>query len=214
MQESPVWFLGQEDPLEKGYRLPTLIFLDLPYGSAGKEIHLQCGRLGFDPWVGKSPGEGKGYPLQYSGLENSMDCTVHRVSKSRTQPGNFHLFLLLLHQLHLRSSGIIRSWSQGPLLSGKELQKAMDSRRQSSLGATSEAACHRGYTLGYLCEGMWDKQRWLFTVHWSLWFQTLLPKPQISSLHCPCEVNILVFEMLAGSGYFHVPSSVFWGDTW
>ena len=36
------------------------------------------------PGLGKSPGEGKGYPLQYSGLENSMDCTVHGVAKSRT----------------------------------------------------------------------------------------------------------------------------------
>ena len=37
-----------------------------------------------------SPGEGKGYPLQYSGLENSMDCIVHRVVKSWTQPSDFH----------------------------------------------------------------------------------------------------------------------------
>ena len=44
---------------------------------------LQCRRPGFDPWVGKIPGEGKGYPLQYSGLENSMDCIVHGVAKSR-----------------------------------------------------------------------------------------------------------------------------------
>ena len=48
--------------------------MGFPGGSAGKEIHLQCGRPGFDSWVGKIPGEGKGYPLQYSGLENSMDC--------------------------------------------------------------------------------------------------------------------------------------------
>ena len=34
--------------------------------------------------LGISPGEGKGYPLQYSGLENSMDCTVHGMVKSRT----------------------------------------------------------------------------------------------------------------------------------
>ena len=45
--------------------------------------------LGWD----KSPGEGKGYPLQYSGLENSMDCTVHRVAKSRMQLSGFHLLL-------------------------------------------------------------------------------------------------------------------------
>ena len=47
-------------------------------------ICLQYGRPGFDPWVGKIPGEGKGYPLQYSGLENSLDCIVHGVTKGQT----------------------------------------------------------------------------------------------------------------------------------
>ena len=47
-------------------------------------IHLQCGRPRFNPWVGKIPGEGKGYPLQYSDLEKSMDCIVHGVAKSWT----------------------------------------------------------------------------------------------------------------------------------
>ena len=42
----------------------------------------------------RSPGEGKGYSLQYSGLENSMDCIVHGVSKSRTQPNDFHFISL------------------------------------------------------------------------------------------------------------------------
>ena len=41
-------------------------------------------RPGYDSWVGKTPGEGKGYPLQYSGLENSVDYKVHGVAKSRT----------------------------------------------------------------------------------------------------------------------------------
>ena len=40
--------------------------------------------LGSIPGLGRSPGEGKGYPLQYSGLENTMDCMVHGVTKSRT----------------------------------------------------------------------------------------------------------------------------------
>ena len=44
----------------------------------------------FNPWVGKIPGEGKGYPLQYSGLENSTDCIVHGVSKRRTRLRRFH----------------------------------------------------------------------------------------------------------------------------
>ena len=55
-----------------------------PCGSAGKESACNVGDLGSIPGLGKSPGEGKGYPLQYSGLENSMDHIVHGVSKSWT----------------------------------------------------------------------------------------------------------------------------------
>ena len=43
-----------------------------------------------------SPGEGKGYPLQYSGLENSMGCIVHGVAKSQTRLSNFHFTLQLI----------------------------------------------------------------------------------------------------------------------
>ena len=46
---------------------------------------------------GRSPGEGKGYPLQYSGLENSMDCRVHGFAKSRTPLGDFHI----LYQINI-----------------------------------------------------------------------------------------------------------------
>ena len=46
-------------------------------------IHLQCRRPRFNPWVGKIPGEGKGYPLQYSDLEKSMDFIIPGVAKSR-----------------------------------------------------------------------------------------------------------------------------------
>ena len=59
-------------------------------GSAGKESVCNEGDLGSMPGLGRSPGEGNGYPLQYSGLENSMDCIVHGVTKSRTQLSNFH----------------------------------------------------------------------------------------------------------------------------
>ena len=48
------------------------------------------GDLGSIPGLGRSPGEGKGYPLQYSGLENSMDCRAHGMAKSRTRLSNFH----------------------------------------------------------------------------------------------------------------------------
>ena len=71
-------------------RLPTPEFLGFPRGSAGKESAFNAGDLGSIPGLGRSPGEGKGYSLQYSGLENSMDCIVHGVTKSWTQLIDFH----------------------------------------------------------------------------------------------------------------------------
>ena len=50
--------------------------------SAGKESASNARELGLIPGLGLSPGEGKGYPLQYSGLENFMDCVVHGVADS------------------------------------------------------------------------------------------------------------------------------------
>ena len=65
-------------------KLPTPVFLGFPFGSAGKESACNAEDLGSIPGLGRSPGEGKGYPLQYSGLENSMDCIVHGVAESDT----------------------------------------------------------------------------------------------------------------------------------
>ena len=62
-------------------------------GSVGKESSCNVGDLGLIPGLGRSPGEGKGYPLQYSGLENSMDCIVHGIAKSQTGLSNFHFTL-------------------------------------------------------------------------------------------------------------------------
>ena len=51
------------------------------------------------PGLGRSPGEGKGYPLQYSGLENPMDCIVHGVTKSQTGLSDFHFhFMEILYE--------------------------------------------------------------------------------------------------------------------
>ena len=65
-------------------RLPTLVFLGFPCGSAGKESASSVGDLGSTPGLGRFLGEGKGYPLQCSGLENSMDCIVYGIAKSWT----------------------------------------------------------------------------------------------------------------------------------
>ena len=54
-------------------RLPTLVFSGSPGGLAGKESAHNAGDLGSIPGLGRLPGEGKSYSLQYSGLENSMD---------------------------------------------------------------------------------------------------------------------------------------------
>ena len=58
--------------------------MHFPGGSAGKKSICNVG-LGSVPGLGRSPGEGNSYSLQYSDLENSMDSTVHGVAKSRTQ---------------------------------------------------------------------------------------------------------------------------------
>ena len=82
MQETLLWFLGQEDPLEKGQATHCSI-LGLPCGSAGKESTCNAGDLGLILGLGRSPGEGKGYPLQYSSLD-------HGVAKSWAQLSEFH----------------------------------------------------------------------------------------------------------------------------
>ena len=68
-----------------------------PCRSAGKESDCNAGDLGSIPGLGRSSGEGKGDPLQYFGLENSMDSVVHGVAKSWTRLSNFisHTFVVL-----------------------------------------------------------------------------------------------------------------------
>ena len=60
----------------------------------GKESACNVGDLGLIPGLGRSPGEGKGYPLQYSGLENAMDYSMG--SQSRTQLSDFHFTMLIM----------------------------------------------------------------------------------------------------------------------
>ena len=60
-------------------------------GSAGKEATCNEGGLGSIPGLGRSLGEGNGYPSHYYGLENSLDCIVHGLAKSQTGLNDFHL---------------------------------------------------------------------------------------------------------------------------
>ena len=61
-----------------------ILHLGFPGGSVGKESTCNAGDLGLIPGLGKFPGEGKGYPLQYSGLESSVDYIVHGVAEVDT----------------------------------------------------------------------------------------------------------------------------------
>ena len=64
-----------------------------PGSSVGKETACNVRDLASIPGLGGSPGEGKGHPLQYSGLENSVDYIVHAVSESLTQLSDFHFVI-------------------------------------------------------------------------------------------------------------------------
>ena len=63
-------------------------FLGFPGGSDSKESACNAGDLGLISGLGRSPGEGNGYPLQYSGLQNSIDYST--VSQSQTPLSDFH----------------------------------------------------------------------------------------------------------------------------
>ena len=93
MQQTPDWFLGQEDLLEKGKATQTPVFLGFLGGSASKESACNLGDLGSIPGLERSPGEGKGYPFQYSGLENSMNYTHEVAESDMTEQLSFSLFI-------------------------------------------------------------------------------------------------------------------------
>ena len=82
MQETLVQFLGQKIPWRRvGY--PFQYSQASLVAKLGKESTCNVGDLSSVPGLGRSPGEGKGYPLQYYGLENSMNCIGHGVAKSK-----------------------------------------------------------------------------------------------------------------------------------
>ena len=66
------------------------VFLGFPHGLAGKESTCNVGDLCSIPGLGRSSEEGNSYPLQYSGLENSMDCILCGITKRWTQLSDFH----------------------------------------------------------------------------------------------------------------------------
>ena len=91
-------------------RLPTPVFLGFPDGSAVKESACNVRDLGLIPGLGRSPGEGNGYPLQYSGLENSMDCIFHEVAKSQTRLSDFQFYLKKMESQSKGDKRLVTFW--------------------------------------------------------------------------------------------------------
>ena len=90
-----------------------MLHLCFPYGLACKESACNMGDLGTIFRLGRSPEEGKGYPLQYSGLENPMDYTVQGVAKSRRRLSDFHsltrIYMCIL--IHVSSKWDHDNWN-------------------------------------------------------------------------------------------------------
>ena len=76
--------------------------MGFPCGSAGKESTCSAGALGSIPGLGRFPGEGKGYPFQYSGLKNFMDCIVQGSQRVRHDRATFtHILTAFLFQIYI-----------------------------------------------------------------------------------------------------------------
>ena len=85
LESFPIWTFTEYCIEFLSLLITCLYIVGFPCGSAGKESTCNVGDLGLISGLGRSSGERKSYPLQYSGLENSMDYIVHRVTKSQTR---------------------------------------------------------------------------------------------------------------------------------
>ena len=108
---------------------PTPVFLGFADSSAGKESTHSARDLRSIPGLRRSPGEGKGYPLQYSGLENSTNCIVHGVAKSQTRLSDFHFYFVC------RCASVLNRFSRVGLLAtawtiAQEAPRSMGFSRQ------------------------------------------------------------------------------------
>ena len=134
--------------------------MGFPCGSAGKESTCNVGDLGWIPGLGRSPGEGKGYQIQYSGLENSMDCIVHspwnslgllmKVKEESEKVG----LKLSIQNTKIMASGPITSWQ----IDGETVKTVTDF---SFLGSkiTADGDCRHEIKTLAPCKKSYDQPR-------------------------------------------------------
>ena len=160
-------------------RLPTPVFLGFPCDSAGKESVCNEMELGSIPGLGRCPGEGKGYPLQYSGLENSMDCIVHGITKIWIWQSDFHFHFQSCN--NDSSTEFIDSWSLNTI--NVESYKKLNLREHTFCKVVI-AQIHLGFSsLQFSCSVMsnslWPHELW----HTRPPYPS--PTPRVHSNSCP-----------------------------
>ena len=134
--KSQTWLNDWTELYSKGncIQCSVVAYIGFPCGSSGKESTCNAEDLGSIPGLGRYLGEGKGYPLQYLSLENSMDCIVHGVVKSRTQLSKFHSTQGKSKRLGIRKP---QQWPQ--------------EWRRSVFIPTPKRQCQRMFKLPYNC---------------------------------------------------------------
>ena len=158
MQETPVQFLGSGRSAE-GIGYPTPVFSGFPGDSAGEEAACNEVDLGSIPGLGRSPGEGQGCPLQYSGLGNSMDMGSRRVR--RLSNFHFHFGASLVAEMVKSHPAMLRSL---PEMWEPRLQLQSSVGKQSTCGAGEprwipgsgrSSGEERGYPFQYSWASWW-----------------------------------------------------------
>ena len=105
--------------------------MGFPHSSVGKESACNAGDPSSIPGLGGSPWEGKGYPLQYFGLDNSINCIVHAVAKSRTRLSDFHFHgfsnsHVLMWELDHKEGWAPKNWCFWTVVLEKILESPLD----------------------------------------------------------------------------------------
>ena len=115
----------------------------------------------------RCPGEGKGYPLQYSGLENSLDCIVHGVGKSQTWPSHFHFHSLSsshvrMWELDSKEGRATKNWCFQTVVLEKTLESALESREIKPVNLFFLIGCQLLYKIVVVLPYIHMNQSWVY----------------------------------------------------